>query len=477
VTAAAAAPRPFPTTHSPFAPLRARPYRIYISGQALASIGSWMQGIAQDWLVLQLTHSSTAVGLVLALQFLPMLVFGLHGGLLADRFPKKRILLVTQSVNTSFALLLAVLTLTGTIQVGHVYALALVGGLVFAVDAPTRQSFVTEVVGPDILRGAVSLNAAVFQATRLVGPALAGLLIGTVGTGWVFAANAACCIGPTIGLLRLRAEDLTPAPKAPREPQAVRSAARYVLARPHVFWTIVLAGVVGTFGLNFPIVVSAFATRTFGGTASTYAIFNVALAIGSMSGALVTGSLRTTRLRVIVGAGVAFGLVQALAALAPSVPAFFAVLVVLGVASMGFQSMANSSVQLWVDPEFRGRVMGLYMLVFIGGTTVGSPVVGELTNRFGPRVGMAFCGLVPALVALAVGLRHLAAARSRGVPARPGRVDPGRVDPGRMEQCRPRRRVPAATLARVTSWAGRSRTGRPGWRRRPRASFASRGRR
>jgi MFS family permease len=405
-------------TQSPFAPLRSRSYRIYISGQSLAGVGVWMQSIAQDWLVLRLTHSSTAVGLTLALQFLPMLLFGVHGGLLADRYSKRHILLVTQSVNTVLSVLLAALTISGAVRVEHVYAFALVGGFVFAVDAPTRQAFVTEVVPRELLRGAVSMNAAVFQSTRLVGPAVAGIVIATVGIGWAFAANALFCLGPMVGLIRLGSCKLTPGPVVAREPRALRSAARHIAGRPHVFWTIVLAGVVGTFGLNFPIVLSAMATRTFDGGAGTYGLFNIALAIGSLSGALLAGSWRNTRLRAIVAAGIAFGLIQAVAAFTPGIPAFFSLLVLLGIASLGFQSMANSSVQLWVDPEFRGRVMGLYMLVFIGGTTIGSPIVGAITTEFGPRFGMAFCGIVSALAAMTIGLMHVYAARPTGVSGR-----------------------------------------------------------
>lgn len=401
-------------TQSPFTPLRSRTYRIYISGQLLASIGSWMQGIAQDWLILRLTGNSTAVGVTLAFQFLPMLLFGMHGGALADRFPKRRILFATQTVNTALAVALAVLTITGTIVAGDVYAFALVGGLVMVIDAPTRQAFVTEVVSPELLRGAVSLNAAVFQATRLVGPALASLVISTAGTGWVFAATACCCLGPTVGLVLLGRCDLPVTPAARREPRAMRTALRYVWDRPHVFLTVLLAGIVGTFGLNYPIVLSAMATRTFHAGAGTYGLFNVALAIGSVGGALLAGSRTHTRLRVIVATGAAFGLVQAAAATAGAIRPFFALLVLLGVVSLGFQSMANASVQLWVEPEYRGRVMGLYMLVFIGGTTVGSPLVGAITNHFGARTGMAFCGLVSAVAAVAVGAL---AARRRPVTA------------------------------------------------------------
>lgn len=397
---------PSARTQSPFAPLRSRTYRTYLSGQALSSIGSWMQGIAQDWLVLQLTHNSTAVGVTLAFQFLPMLLFGAHGGLLADRFPKRRILFITQSISLGLATILGILTVTGAIRVQYVYLFAVIGGFVFAVDAPTRQAFVTEVVPQDLLRGAVSLNAATFQATRLIGPALASVVISTAGTGWVFVMNAVSSLGPMIGLVRLGTYQLNPAPVAVREPRALRSAGRYVLSRPHVFWTIILAGVVGTFGLNYPIVLSAMATRSFHGKATTYGLFNIAIAIGSMGGALLAGSWKHTRLRMIVAAGVTFGVLQAVAARAPSVPTFFALLVALGVASLGFQSMASSSVQLWVDPDLRGRVMGLYMLVFIGGTTIGSPVVGAITSQLGARSGMTFCGLLPALTAASIGLLH-----------------------------------------------------------------------
>jgi len=198
-------PRPSPRSdHGALAALRSRNYRRYLLGQSLANLGTWLQSIAQDWLVLHITGSPTAVGITMALQFLPMLLFGVHGGMLADRWPKRRLLLATQSTNAALTAALAVLTLQGVVRVEHVYLFALVSGLVFVVDAPARQAFVSEVVPPQHLRGAISLNAAVFQSARLVGPAVAGLLIETVGTGWAFAANAVCYLGPTIGLMRVR---------------------------------------------------------------------------------------------------------------------------------------------------------------------------------------------------------------------------------------------------------------------------------
>jgi MFS family permease len=256
------------------------------------------------------------------------------------------------------------------------------------------------------------MNAAVFQATRLIGPAIASLLIASVGTGWVFAVNAACYIGPTIGLLRLRPSDLTPAPAAPREPRAVRTAARYLRRRPDILWTIFLVGMLGTFGLNFPIVLTAMAKSTFHGNAGTYGLFNIVLAIGSASGALLTGAAARPRRRVLLLSAAGFGLAQAAAAISPSMAVFLTLLITMGFLNLAFQSMANASVQLAVDPQLRGRVMGLYMLAFIGGTPIGAPIIGALTNHFGARAGMTICGAIPALAAVIVAA---AAAQRPGV--------------------------------------------------------------
>jgi len=383
-----------------FAALTSRSYRIYLGGQSLANTGAWMQSIAQDWLIFDLTHSSAAVGLTMALQFLPMLALGLQTGAVADRLPKRRILLTTQTLNAAAAATLAVITIAGAARPADVYAFAFLSGLVFAFDAPARQAFVAEVAPPGRLRAAIALNAAVFQSTRLIGPAIASLLIVSVGTGWVFAVNAACYIGPTIGLLRLRPSDLVPVPVARREPGAVRMAARYLRQRPDVVWTIFLVGMLGTFGLNFPIVLTAMARSTFHGSASTYGLFNIVLAVGSAAGALLAGAGARPRPGVIALSGAAFGLLQLAAAVAPGLAVFLTLLAAMGFLNLAFQSMANASVQLAVTAELRGRVMGLYMLVFIGGTPIGAPIIGALTNQFGARAGMAICGAVPALAAV-----------------------------------------------------------------------------
>jgi MFS family permease len=403
-----------------FAALTSRSYRIYLGGQSLANTGTWMQSIAQDWLVFDLTHSSTSVGVTMALQFLPILVLGLHTGGLADRLPKRRILLTTQTLNAVATTALAVITIAGAVHATDVFAFALLSGLIFAFDAPARQAFVSEVAPPGQLRAAIALNGAVFQATRLIGPAIAALLIASVGTGWVFAVNAACYAGPVIGLLRLRPSDLRPAPVARREPGALRTTARYLARRPDVLWTIFLVGMFGTFGLNFPIVLTAMAKSTFGGNASMYGLFNIALAIGSAAGALFAGAAARPRARLIVLSAAAFGLLQTAAAFAPDLAVFLVLLGAMGLVNLVFQSMANASVQLAVDPELRGRVMGLYMLAFIGGTPLGAPLIGVLTSHFGARAGMTVCGVVPVLAAVVV-----AAARTRPAGGRSGRFAVG----------------------------------------------------
>lgn len=401
-----------------FAALSSRSYRIYIGGQSLANTGSWMQSIAQDWLTFSLTHSSTAVGVTMALQFLPMLLLGLHAGAVADRVSKRRILLTTQSLNAVVTLALAAITVSGAVRVTDVYAFALVTGLIFAFDSPARQAFVTEVVPEDRLRAAISLNAAVFQATRLIGPAIASVLIATAGTGWVFALNALCYLGPTAGLLMLRPSDLHPAPVATRAQSTVASAVRYLRGRPDVLWTIFLVGMLGTFGLNFPIVLTAMAKSTFGGNAGTYGLFNIVLGAGSAAGAILAGAGARPRTRAIVITAAVFGVLQATAALAPDMAVFLALLVVMGLVNLVCQAMANASVQLAVDPEIRGRVMGLYMLVFIGGTPIGAPLIGAITSHYGARTGMLVCGVIPAVAAVVTAAAVARRTRKRNLARR-----------------------------------------------------------
>lgn len=383
------------------AALRSPSYRTYLAGFAAAATGTWMRSVAQDWLVLELTGSPAAVGITMACQFLPVLLLGLHGGLVADRRSRRALLLAAAAANAVLAALLAALTLTGTVAAVHVDLLALVGGLVLVVENPARQAFVTETVPPEHLRPAVALAAAVFQMTRLVGPAVAGVLIGTAGTGWVFAATAACSLVSMLGLAG--GERTRPRPVVEPAPGQLRAALRHVAARPPVAATIVLVGMLGMFGLNFPVVLTGMADTVFAGGAPLYGLFNVVLAVGSALGALVAGGSATRRWWPIAATAAGFGIAQIVASQMPGRTAFLLVLALMGAVNLAFQALANAAVQMGVDPAMRGRVMGLYMLAFTGGTPLGAPLIGWITDAAGPRVGMAVCGAVPLAAALVVG--------------------------------------------------------------------------
>ncbi|WP_030419455.1 MFS transporter [Streptomyces sp. SCSIO 75703] len=389
---------------SMFASLKVRNYRLFFVGQVVSNIGTWMQRIAQDWLVLSLTGSSAAVGITTALQFLPMLLFGLYGGVLVDRMRKRPALLVTQSAMGVTALALAVLTLTGQVQVWHVYVAAFAMGLATVVDNPARQSFVAELVGRDQLQNAVSLNSANFQSARLVGPAVAGLMITGVGTGWAFLANGLSFVAPLTCLVLMRARELHAVERAPRGKGQLREGLRYVAGRPELTWTIVLVGFIGTFGFNFPVFLSAFADDVFRAGAGSYSLFNTLMAVGSLAGALLAARRGTARLRVLIAAALAFGSLEVAASLAPSLWLFALLMVPLGIFSMTVNVTANTSIQMSTDPAMRGRVMALYMMVFLGGSPVGAPIVGYVTDAYGARVGLAAGGAVAAGAAAVIGL-------------------------------------------------------------------------
>ncbi|GLW03218.1 MFS transporter [Streptomyces lavendulae subsp. lavendulae] len=385
-----------------FSSLRIRNYRLFAAGQAVSNTGTWMQRIAQDWLVLSLTGSASAVGITIALQFLPILVFGLYGGVLADRLPKRPLLLATQSAMGLTGIALAVLTLAGHVQVWHVYLAAFLLGLVTVLDNPARQTFVSEMVGPAQVANAVSLNSANFQSARLVGPAIAGVLITAVGSGWAFLLNGLSFAAPIAGLLMMRTRELHPVTPQPRAKGQLREGLRYVAGRPELVWPIVLVGFIGTFGFNFPIWLSAFVGDVFHGDAGTYGLFNTLIAAGSLVGALLAARRGRARLRLLVTAAALFSVLLVMTALAPSFWLFAVLLVPVGVFGLTVNVVANSSVQMATDPEMRGRVMALFMMVFTGGTPVGAPLVGWITDTYGARLGMAAGGLVSLAAALGV---------------------------------------------------------------------------
>ncbi|MGW2417836.1 MFS transporter [Streptomyces sp. NPDC001709] len=404
------APAPTVTTtptarkSSMFSSLKVRNYRLFFIGQAVSNTGTWMQRIAQDWLVLSLTGSSAAVGITTALQFLPMLVFGLYGGVLVDRLPKRPTLLVTQSSMAVTGLALATLTLTGQVQVWHVYVAAFAVGLATVLDNPARQSFVSEMVGPEQLQNAVSLNSANFQSARLVGPAVAGLMITGVGTGWAFLANGLSFVAPITGLLLMRARELHVVRRTPRGKGQLREGLQYVAGRPELIWPIVLVGFIGTFGFNFPVWLSAYAEHIFHAGAGAYSLFNTLIAVGSLCGALLAARRGTARLRILIAAALAFGALEVVAALAPSYWLFALLMIPIGVFGLTVNVTANTAVQMATDPAMRGRVMSLFMMVFMGGTPLGAPIVGWITDTYGARVGFAAGGVVSVAAAGVIGL-------------------------------------------------------------------------
>ncbi|MFD8725259.1 MFS transporter [Streptomyces sp. NPDC059629] len=389
---------------SMFGSLKVRNYRLFFAGQVVSNIGTWMQRIAQDWLVLGLTGSATAVGVTTALQFLPMLLFGLYGGVLVDRLNKRRALLVTQTSMALTGIALALLTLSGHVQVWHVYLAAFAVGLATVVDNPARQSFVSEMVGPDQLQNAVSLNSANFQSARLVGPAVAGLMITGVGTGWAFLFNGLSFVAPIVGLLLMRARDLYVVERAPRGKGQLREGLHYVAGRPDLIWTIVLIGFVGTFGFNFPVYLSAFADDVFHAGAGSYSAFNTLMAVGSLGGALLAARRGTARMRVMIAAAIAFGALEVVAATAPSLWLFALFMVPIGMFGMTVNVTGNTTVQMGTDPAMRGRVMSLYMMVFMGGSPIGAPIAGWITDAYGVRAGLAVGGAIAATASIGIGL-------------------------------------------------------------------------
>jgi MFS family permease len=382
-----------------------RNYRLFASGQVISISGTWAQRVAQDWLVLGLTHNSgTALGLVTALQFLPVLLFGLYGGLLADRYDKRRLLIGAQAAMGLLALVLGVLDITGAVELWHVYVLAFGLGLASVVDTPTRQAFVSEMVGSADLPNAVSLNSATFNASRIIGPALAGVAIAQWGTGCVFLANAASYVAVIAGLMMMRPQDLFRGVPSPRQKGQLREGIRYVRERRQLAVPILLVLMVGTFGLNFQITLSLVAKQVFHRGASQFGLLTSAFAVGSLLGALASARRGAPTPRRMVLSALVFGVLEVVVGLAPTFQTMMLLLVPTGMAVLLFTTTANALVQLGSDPAVRGRVMALYVLVFLGGTPIGAPLIGVVAEHFGPRASLTIGGTVCVLSALAAGV-------------------------------------------------------------------------
>ena len=410
-----------------FGSLKTRNYRLFAAGQVVSNTGSWMQRVAQDWLVLDLTHNSgTALGITTGLQFLPLLLFSLWGGVIADRYSKRRILMVTQTVMGVLALLLGVLVLTGTVRIWHVYALAFALGLATVVDNPTRQAFAVEMVGRDGMANAIALNSAVFNLARIAGPAVAGVLIGLVGTPAAFLVNAASYGAVLVGLKLMRPEELHPAQRARRGPGQLREALAYVRARPALWMPMILLFFVATFGMNFQVTTALMSRTVFHTGASAFGLASAVFAFGALGGALLAARRGNPTLRLLLATSFAFSVLEIVTGVVPGYLTFLIALVPTGLTLLMFTTAANSSTQLNTAPDMRGRVMGLYMLVFLGGTPLGSPLAGWVAEAYGARMAMIAGGVIS--VAATVVMTFLLA-RSRGVPVRNylRPAEPGRV--------------------------------------------------
>ncbi|VXC47726.1 Major Facilitator Superfamily protein [Arthrobacter sp. 9AX] len=385
-----------------FRALENRNYRIWAGGAIVSNIGTWMQRVAQDWLVLTVltNHSGAALGITTGLQFLPMLLLGPYGGVLADRYRKRVILLWTQVAMGLTGLVLGLLVVTGTAQLWHAYLAALCLGIAGAVDAPSRQAFVSELVGQDKISNAVALNSASFNTARLTGPAIAGVLIAWVGTGPVFLLNAASFAAVIISLFRIRTTELAPALQASRGKHQVAEGVRYVRQRPDLVLIMFMVGILGAFGMNFPITNALMTTTEFGVGPGEFGLLGSIMAVGTLAGALLAARRAGPRLRYLLAGALGLGAFTLLASVAPSFWLYAAVLIPVGLASITFLNSCNTSIQLSVEPQFRGRVLALYLAILQGGTAVGAPLMGWIGSEFGARWSVAAGGAVVLVTAL-----------------------------------------------------------------------------
>ncbi|MEI2276817.1 MFS transporter [Paenarthrobacter ilicis] len=380
-------------------------YRIWFFGALISNIGTWMQRTAQDWLVFDhLTdHDAGAMGITLALQLGPQLFLAPWAGLLADRYSRRKLLFLTLTAMAALSTGLGLLVLSGAAELWHVYIFALLLGIVTALDAPVRQTFVSELVTDDYLPNAVALNSASFNVARMIGPAVSGVLTVVVGPGWVFLINTVSFVAMVWALLLIPAASLRAQPRAAAGKGRIREGLRYVRNRPDIQIVLVAIFIVGTFGLNFPLFIAAMVGTEFGLDAGAFGVLNSVMAIGSVAGALLAARRGRPRLRLIFLAAGGFGVASTLAALAPNVTLFGLALIPCGLFALTLITSANGYVQSTTEAVMRGRVMSLYMAIFMGGTPIGAPLVGWVANIGGPRwsVGVAAAaGVSTAVVGL-----------------------------------------------------------------------------
>jgi MFS family permease len=387
-----------------FIALRTHNYRLYVISQFIANTSGWMQRIATDWLVLELTGNVALVGLTVAFQFAPILILGPYGGVIADRYSKRALLIITQSINVALCALLAALALTGTVQLWQVYGVALILGLVAVVDSPARSVFVTEMVGQHRLRNAISINASIFHLGGLLGPAVSGVMIVLVGSGWSIAINAVGAAIVVLTLSLMRTKELHRSPRSTPARGQIREALRYARAKPAIFWTLITLSFVSIFGMSLPIILAGMAHTVFHAGSAGYGIYNSFVAIGAMTGAILSTRRRTMHLRNIVLGAIAYGVLQLFAGLADWYVAFLMILPCIGLARLMFATAAESMTQLSSNIAIRGRVMSLYAMVLVGGQAIGGPLMGAVAEHFGARTALITSGAIPAIAATVIAI-------------------------------------------------------------------------
>lgn len=398
-----------------FSSLDVRNYRLYFLGQAISLSGTWMQSIAQGLLVLKLTNSGTMLGLITALQFLPILFFGPFGGVIADRFPKQKILYVTQVSAGVLALILGILVGTNVVQLWMIGMLAFCLGLVNMVDNPTRNTFIPEMVGKEHMHNAITLNAWEINLTRVIGPSLAGILAATVGLTACFLLNSASYIAVLIVLYLMNTNKLHPAPIAEKKPGQLKEGFAYVASSPLLRNTLIMLAIVGTLTYEFPVILPLVAQFTFHNLSAGYAALTAAMGLGAVAGGLFTANRKKNSSRMLIIASIFFGVSMCIVAVAPTLWIAMAGMILVGAASINFNSIGNITLQLESLPQMRGRVMSLWTVAFLGSTPIGGPIIGWIGEHFGPRMGLGVGGLA-AFAAAGIGVFTLLNPKQQKVP-------------------------------------------------------------
>jgi len=393
-----------PAWRDTFSALRLHNYRLYVVAQLISNTAGWMQRIAVDWLVLEITGSVALVGLTIALQFLPTVVLGAYAGVVADRFSKRRVMIVCTAAAGLFNLVLAIIAINGTAQLWAVYALVLAVGVMQVFDGPARSVFVSEMVGPRHLRNAISVNASIFHLGALVGPALSGVLIVAVGSGWAIGSNVLAAAIGIVLLLAIRGDELLVAPRAPNSKGQIREAGRYILSKPTLFFTMAMAGVIAMFGMPMPALLAGVADEVYFTGATGYGLYNSLAAVGALIGALASARRASLRLRTIILSALLYGVMLALTGLSPFYPMFLVLLMSVGFSRLLFMTAGETMVQFSSNLAIRGRVMAFWVMVVVGGQAIGGPLMGWIAETIGPKNALVVAGAVPAVAAVCIAL-------------------------------------------------------------------------